>query len=58
MSEPADDQPVSPTRTPSTSPDTTSVEAYRVEDRTVLHDAQNPLAWIESSRTIRLTDAT
>ncbi len=32
------------------------VEAYDDEDGVVLYDAQNPLAWIESKRTVRIRD--
>lgn len=31
-----------------------TVEAYEVEDGTVLYDAENPLAWVESSRTVSI----
>ena len=34
------------------------VEAYEVEDGVVLFDARNPLAWIEGSRSVRLTEMT
>jgi hypothetical protein len=37
--------------------ETDSVEAYETEDGTVLYDADNPLAWIESTRTISLDEA-
>jgi hypothetical protein len=29
-----------------------TVEAYEVENGTVLYDAENPLAWVESSRAV------
>jgi len=29
-----------------------TVEAYEVEDGTVLYDAENPLAWVESSNAV------
>ena len=32
------------------------VEAYDDEDGVVLYDAQNPLAWIEAKRTVRVQD--
>lgn len=35
-----------------------SVEAYETETGTVLYDAGNPLAWIESSVTISIGEAT
>lgn len=38
-------------------PEPESVEAYEIDDATVLYDAENPLAWIESSLTVRIDDA-
>jgi len=35
---------------------TASVEAYSTEDGTVLYDATNPLAWIESTGAVRLDE--
>ena len=32
------------------------VESYDDEDGVVLYDAQNPLAWIESKRAVRVQD--
>ena len=32
------------------------VEAYDDDDGVVLYDAQNPLAWIEAKRTVRVQD--
>lgn len=29
-----------------------TVEAYEIEDGTVLYDAENPLAWVESSTAV------
>jgi hypothetical protein len=29
-----------------------TVEAYEIEDGTVLYDAENPLAWVESSEAV------
>ncbi|WP_425601219.1 DUF7331 family protein [Haloplanus halobius] len=29
-----------------------TVEAYEIEDGTVLYDAENPLAWVESSNAV------
>lgn len=34
-----------------------SVEAYETDDGTVLYDAWNPLAWIESSVTVTIDEA-
>ncbi len=34
------------------------VEVYEDDGNVVLFDATNPLAWVEASRTVRLTDAT
>ena len=33
------------------------VEAYEDDGNVVFFDATNPLAWVEASRTVRLTDA-
>jgi hypothetical protein len=33
-----------------------TVEAYEVEDGTVLYDAENPLAWVESSTAVPIHD--
>ncbi len=35
-----------------------SVEAYREEDTVVLYDAQNPLAWVETTAAVSLADRT
>jgi hypothetical protein len=35
-------------------PDT--VELYEVEDGTVLYDAENPLAWVESSTAVPIQE--
>lgn len=35
---------------------TDTVEAYEVEDGTVFYDAENPLAWVEASNTVRLDE--
>lgn len=34
-----------------------AVETYETDDGTVLYDAGNPLAWIESSVTVSITEA-
>lgn len=34
-----------------------TVEAYEEDGRTVLYDAENPLAWVEASEAVALTDA-
>lgn len=36
---------------------TETVECYEVDDDTVLYDAENPLAWIESDTAVNITDA-
>ena len=33
------------------------VEVYEDDGNVVLFDADNPLAWVEASRTVRLADA-
>ncbi|RCU46473.1 hypothetical protein DU504_03620 [Haloplanus salinus] len=33
-----------------------TVEAYEVEDGTVLYDAENPLAWVESSAAVPIRE--
>ncbi|WP_435069647.1 DUF7331 family protein [Haloplanus sp. C73] len=33
-----------------------TVEAYEIEDGTVLYDAENPLAWVESSAAVSVFD--
>jgi hypothetical protein len=35
-----------------------TVETYEVEDGVVFFDAENPLAWVETTRTVRLADLT
>ncbi|WP_235028093.1 hypothetical protein [Halorubrum sp. JWXQ-INN 858] len=37
--------------------DDAGVECYEDGGNVVLFDATNPLAWVEASRTVRLTDA-
>lgn len=32
------------------------VEAYETEDSVVLYDALNPLAWVETTQTLRLDE--
>ena len=32
------------------------VETYEVDGGTVFFDAENPLAWVEATTTVRLTD--
>jgi hypothetical protein len=32
------------------------VETYEVDGGVVFFDAENPLAWVETTRTVRLTD--
>lgn len=33
-----------------------SVEAYETDGRTVLYDADNPLAWVETTRALSLPE--
>lgn len=33
-----------------------TVEAYETDGRTVFFDAENPLAWVETSATVRLRE--
>jgi hypothetical protein len=33
-----------------------AVESYEVDDGIVFYDPQNPLAWVETSRTVSLAD--
>lgn len=33
-----------------------TVEAYEDDGATVLYDAENPLAWIEATRTVRIEE--
>ena len=35
---------------------TVDIETYEVDDGVVFFDAQNPLAWVEASQTVRLAD--
>jgi hypothetical protein len=35
-----------------------TVEAYEVDDGVVLHDAEEPFAWVEASVAVDLTEAT
>lgn len=39
-------------------PGTSTVEAYEVDDGVVLHDAEEPFAWVEASDAVDLTEAT
>lgn len=34
-----------------------TTEAYETEDGVVLYDARNPLAWVQATSAVRLTDA-
>jgi hypothetical protein len=34
----------------------TTVESYETDDGVVFFDAQNPLAWVEASLTLRLSE--
>jgi len=33
-----------------------SIEAYESDGKTVLYDARNPLAWVETTRAVSLED--
>ncbi|ELY37835.1 DUF7331 family protein [Natronorubrum tibetense] len=35
---------------------TATVESYETEDGVVFYDAENPLAWVETSQTLTLTE--
>lgn len=35
---------------------TPSIESYETEDGVVFYDAENPLAWVETSRTLTLSE--
>lgn len=35
---------------------TVDIETYEVDGGVVFFDADNPLAWVEATRTVRLTD--
>lgn len=35
---------------------TETIEAYETEDGVVFYDAENPLAWVETSQTLELAD--
>lgn len=37
---------------------TTTVEAYEVDDGVVLHDAEDPFAWVEASVAVDLAETT
>jgi hypothetical protein len=42
---------------PRSEPDgTATIESYETEDGVVFYDAENPLAWVETSRTLTLED--
>ncbi|APW99470.1 hypothetical protein CHINAEXTREME_17595 [Halobiforma lacisalsi AJ5] len=42
---------------PSSAPaGTETIESYETEDGVVFYDAENPLAWVETSRTLTLED--
>ncbi|MFT4890833.1 MAG: hypothetical protein ACI9YT_001754 [Halobacteriales archaeon] len=44
-------------RTPDEPDAVASVEAYETEDGVVIYDAENPLAWLESSSAIPIRDS-
>jgi hypothetical protein len=35
---------------------TATIESYEIEDGVVFYDAENPLAWVETSQTFPLED--
>ena len=35
---------------------TATIESYETDDGVVFYDAENPLAWVETSRTLSLTE--
>ena len=35
---------------------TATIESYETDDGVVFYDAENPLAWVETSRTLELDD--
>lgn len=42
---------------PSSEPEgTATIEAYEIEDGVVFYDAENPLAWVETSKTLTLEE--
>ena len=44
-------------REPSSEPQgVETIESYETEDGVVFYDAENPLAWVETSRTLTLED--
>ncbi|AGB32579.1 hypothetical protein C488_12973 [Natrinema pellirubrum DSM 15624] len=44
-------------REPSSQPaGTATIESYETEDGVVFYDAENPLAWVETSRTLTLSE--
>jgi hypothetical protein len=44
-------------RTPDEPDALASIEAYETEDGVVFYDAENPLAWLESSVSVSLMDS-
>ncbi|WP_265110507.1 DUF7331 family protein [Halosolutus halophilus] len=36
--------------------ETATIESYETEDGIVFYDAENPLAWVETSQTLALDD--
>ncbi|WP_049923011.1 DUF7331 family protein [Halopiger djelfimassiliensis] len=37
-------------------PGTATIESYETDDGVVFYDAENPLAWVETTRTLTLED--
>ncbi|NGM71491.1 hypothetical protein G6M89_21320 [Natronolimnobius sp. AArcel1] len=44
-------------REPSSEPEgVETIESYEIDDGVVFYDAENPLAWVETSQTLTLED--
>ncbi|EMA34086.1 hypothetical protein C446_13619 [Halobiforma nitratireducens JCM 10879] len=57
MSARVNDDKTTDRREPSNEPaGTETIESYETEDGVVFYDAENPLAWMETSRTLTLED--
>ncbi|AFZ71817.1 DUF7331 family protein [Natronobacterium gregoryi] len=57
VSSPANDDETMDRREPSSAPEgTATIESYETDDGVVFYDAENPLAWMETSRTLVLEE--
>ncbi|SDQ42753.1 DUF7331 family protein [Natronobacterium texcoconense] len=57
MSPPLNDDETTDRREPSSEPEgTATIESYETEEGVVFYDAENPLAWVETSRTLTLEE--